>query len=59
VLDELADSTALLERLVRQILAEKDPEKVDQLGCEIWRALEAHDLLMKKSSRIPDDDRRC
>lgn len=43
--DALAQSTALLERLVEQIKRELDPTKVDQLAAEIWRVLEEREHL--------------
>ena len=43
--DALADSTARLERLVGQIMKEKDPEKCDELAAEIWRVLKERDRL--------------
>ena len=43
--DAFADSTARLERLVEQIMKEKDPEKCDELGAEIWRVLDERDCL--------------
>ena len=44
--DDLADSTARLERLVAQIMKETDPVKYDEIGSEIWRALS--ERLMKQ-----------
>lgn len=43
--DPLADSTALLERLIHQIAKETDPEKYDDLAAEIWRVLEERERL--------------
>jgi hypothetical protein len=43
--DAFADSTARLERLVAQIMKEKDPEKCDELGAEIWCVLDERDCL--------------
>jgi len=43
--DEFADNTAKLERLVAQIVKEKDPDKCDELAAEIWRALGERDRL--------------
>jgi hypothetical protein len=43
--DAFADSTARLERLVEQIMKEKDPEKCDELGAEIWRVLDERGCL--------------
>jgi hypothetical protein len=37
--DAFAESTALLEQLVRSIMNETDPAKIDHLA-EIWRVLE-------------------
>jgi len=48
--DNLADSTARLERLVAQIMKETDPVKYDEIGCEIWRALSERERLMKQTS---------
>lgn len=43
--DALADSTVRLERLLEQIMKEKDPEKSDELAAEIWRVLQDRDRL--------------
>ena len=48
--DNLADSTARLERLVEQIMKETDPVKYDEIGTEIWRALSERERLMKQES---------
>lgn len=40
---DLGDSNALLERLLRQIILEREPDKCDQLGAEIWRVLNESD----------------
>lgn len=45
--DNLAESTAKLERLVAQIMKESDPSKYDELGSEIWRVLEERERLLK------------
>lgn len=41
--NDLGDSTTRLERLLKQIISEKDPDKCDQLGAEIWRVLNERD----------------
>jgi len=48
--DNLADSTARLEQLVKRIMKETDPVKYDQLGAEIWRILRQRERLMKQTS---------
>ena len=48
--DNLADSTAQLERLVAQIMKETDPVKYDEIGSEIWRAFSERERLMKQKS---------
>ena len=48
--DNLADSTARLERLVERIMKETDPVKYDDIGTEIWRALSERERLMKQKS---------
>jgi hypothetical protein len=48
--DNLADSTARLERLVAQIMKETDPVKYDGIGSEIWQALSEREGLMKQKS---------
>jgi hypothetical protein len=53
--DAFADSTARLERLVGQIMKEKDPEKCDELAGEIWRVLKERDRL-KSALAIQDND---
>jgi hypothetical protein len=42
--DELSDSTALLEKLVRQVMHESDPVKYNQFAAELWRVLECEHL---------------
>ena len=41
--DKLEDSTVRLERLLRRVTSEKDLDKCDQLGAEIWRVLSERD----------------
>ena len=48
--DNLANSTARLERLVERIMKETDPVKYDEIGTEIWRALSQRERLMKQKS---------
>jgi len=48
--DNLADSTARLERLVAQIMKETDSVKHHEIGSEIWRALSERERLMKRKS---------
>ena len=43
--DAFADSLERLERLLRQIMKEKNPEQCDELAAEIWRVLEERDRL--------------
>jgi hypothetical protein len=43
--DALADSRARLERLLQQIMKEKDSAKCDELAAEIWRVLRERDYL--------------
>jgi len=38
--ENLSESTARLERLVKQIMKEEDYRKFDELGEEIWRVLD-------------------
>jgi len=45
MLDAFADSTARLERLIEQIMKEKDPDKCDELAAEIWSILLERDHL--------------
>ena len=40
-----ADSIRRLERLVRQIMKEEDPMKVDELGEEIWRVIDERERI--------------
>lgn len=47
--DDLDGSAARLERLLRQIISETDPDKYDQLGAEIWRVLNERDRIRKTS----------
>jgi hypothetical protein len=48
--DNLADSTARLERLVAQTMKETDSVKYDEIGSQIWRALSECERLMKQKS---------
>ncbi len=48
--DNLADSTARLERLVAQIMKETDSAKYDEIGSAIWHALSERECLMKQKS---------
>ena len=41
--NDLGDSTQRLERLLQRITSEKDPDKCDQLGAEIWRVMNEQD----------------
>jgi hypothetical protein len=43
--DGLAESTAQLEKLLAEIMKEKDPDKCDQLAAEIWRVLNERDRI--------------
>lgn len=40
MLDKVADSTARLEQLLKQIMKEKDPARYDALASEIWSVLQ-------------------
>jgi len=50
-----SDSTARLERLVRQIMKEEDPLKFDELGEEIWRVLDEREPVGAMPSSTPFD----
>lgn len=60
--DNLAASTAELERLLKLIMKETDPVKYDQLGSEIWRVLTERELLIKEMSQpinqVPEPSQR-
>lgn len=43
--DAFAESTARLERLVAQVMKEKDADKCHELAAEIWRVLKERDRL--------------
>jgi hypothetical protein len=43
--DDLADSTAQLEVLLKLIMRETDPQRFDELGAAIWRVLDERELL--------------
>ena len=49
--DDVANSTAQLERLVKLILSESDPVKFDELGAEIWRVLDERAKLLSDDNR--------
>ena len=48
--DALAESTALLERLLEEIVKETDLDRRDELAEEIWRALEERENLKRPSA---------
>ena len=41
--DPLGDTTARLERLLKQAMKETDPDKIDELCAEIWQVLDERD----------------
>jgi hypothetical protein len=45
-----ADSTVLLERLLKEIMKEKDRDRRDDLAEEIWRALEERENRRRASA---------
>jgi hypothetical protein len=51
MLDNVATSTARLERLVTQIMREKDPVRYDQLCSELWLVLDERERLAGTESR--------
>jgi hypothetical protein len=46
---QFEESTARLQRLVRQIMKETDPAVYDQLAEEIWRVLAERESLATKA----------
>jgi len=54
--DPLADSSARLERLLDQVMKERDPVKCDELCEEIWRALHERDAI-REALRVASRDR--
>jgi hypothetical protein len=48
--DALAESTSLLERLLKEIMKERDGDRRDELAEEIWRALEERENLRGASA---------
>lgn len=53
--DKLEDSTVRLEQLLRRVTSEKDPDKCDQLGAEIWRVLSERDRISNTSGESGAD----
>lgn len=49
--DDIANSTAQLERLVKVIMSEPDPVKFDELRTEIWQVLDERERLLNGSCR--------
>ena len=49
--DEIGTSNARLERLVRQIMKEKDPVEFDELCSELWLVLNEPEVLAGVESR--------
>jgi hypothetical protein len=47
--ENLSESTARLERLVKQIVKEDDYRKFDELGEEIWRVLDEREQAIRYS----------
>jgi hypothetical protein len=50
--DEIGISNARLEKLVRQIMKEKDPVEFDELCSELWVVLDERDSLTSVESRV-------
>ncbi len=48
--DALADSAALIERLLKEIMKEKDRDRRDELAEEIWRVMEERENLKRASA---------
>jgi hypothetical protein len=55
LLDQLADTTARLKRLVELAMKETDPDKRDELCAEIWRILRERDEV-RKALRVASED---
>jgi hypothetical protein len=49
--DNVANSTARLERLVTQIMKEKDPVRYDELCSELWLVLDERERLTGREAR--------
>lgn len=47
--DPLAESTARLAQLLREIMKETDPERYEQLAAEIWRTLREREVLKQST----------
>jgi hypothetical protein len=50
--DNLGNSNARLEKLVRQIIKEKDPVKFDALCSELWRVLDERESLTSIENKV-------
>ena len=50
MLDALADSTALIERLLKEIMKERSRDRRDELAEEIFRAMEKRENLKTASA---------
>ena len=50
--DNLGNSNARLEKLVRQIMKEKDPVKFDALCAELWRVLDERESLTSIENEV-------
>ncbi len=50
--DNLGNSNARLETLVRQIMKERDPLKYDELCLELWLVLDERESLTSIESRV-------
>ncbi len=50
--DDLETSDARLEKLVRQIMKEKDPAEFDELCSELWVVLDERESLTSTESKV-------
>jgi hypothetical protein len=50
--DDLGTSDARLEKLVRQIMKEKDPAEFDELCSELWVVLDERESLTRTESKV-------
>jgi hypothetical protein len=50
--DDLGTSDERLEKLVRQIMKEKDPAEFDELCSELWVVLDERESLTSTESKV-------
>jgi hypothetical protein len=53
--DKFAESTAWLERLIREVMKEQNPKRYDELCEEIWLVLAERELLELQARQVKNE----